>query len=317
MGRPASRPLSSSAGMVVGIVLLAAGIGIAPLHPVAKSQEGPPAQTGDAGSVERWEAAPAQTGEPLTELLNRLLSDDPEEHDQALALIVERGESTLPLLEEIAVNDSAHPRHRAGAVYALGRIGSERSRQVLRSLWMTGLDQMGGALAIQTAISLGWYGDYEPLREMVAFEDEILGAKAAIQLGLMQDRQSLALLGEAAESEAYARMQPYFAIALGLLGDNRGEGNLRSGLLVSELRNHCAVALSRLGFAGEVVFELEFAMSDPDPLLRRLALDGLIELSPSRIVEILERAENDPDAQVQSRARAALRQIRERQRRPR
>ena len=244
-----------------------------------------------------------------------LLDDEPDAHQQALETIISLGEEAVPVLEVLAADDTAHPRHRAGAVFALGRIRSESSEQVLQTLWDRGFSELGGALTIQVASALAEYSNYEPLNDVLDSSDEILAAKAAIQLGLHRVSDSLAAISSAYERDDYARMRPFFVIALGLLGDGRGESVLREGLTVLELRNHCAVALNELGYGSDVLFELRFALSDSDPLVRLRALEGLIALDPSDILELVEAATEDPDMRIQEEAEAALRRLQRRQRR--
>ncbi len=250
----------------------------------------------------------------LAEQLARLLSPDSEVQDSALREIVALGESAAADLEAIAIDADSHPRLRSGAIFALGEIQAPSSEAVLRALWGTGFEALGGQLAIQTATALAGYGDFSALEEVVRTENELLGAKAAVQLALRGSTDSLALLQGAYESEAYSRMRPFLAIALGVLGDTAVEPVLRSALRTPELRNHCAVALARLGHAGDVRFELDFAMSDVDPLVRLLALEALIELAPARLDDILESASSDSDPRVAALAVAAS-ERRERRRR--
>jgi len=251
----------------------------------------------------------------LWDALTGLLSDEPDAHQQALETIVSLGEEAVPVLEDLAVDDTAHPRHRAGAVFALGRIRSDSSEAVLQTLWERGLAELGGALTMQVASALAEYSNFQPLNGVLDSGDEILAAKAAIQLGLHRVGDSLAAISDSYERDDYARMRPFFAIALGLLGDGRGESVLREGLTVLELRNHCAVALNELGYGSEVLFELRFALSDGDPLVRLRALEALIELEPSDIVDLVDEATEDPDARIQEEAEAALRRLQRHQRR--
>jgi hypothetical protein len=265
--------------------------------------------------------SPASSQDPspdtasLAAQLERLLSDDADEHADALIRITALGEAVVPNLEALSVDSTAHPRYRAGAIFALGAIGASSSEAVLVELWSAGYTALGGALAIQTAIALAEFENYAALREMVESGDEILAAKSAVQLGLRLDTDSLLLLQAAYSAEHYARMRPFFAISLGLLGDGRGEDILRAGLPAIELRNHCAVALSALGHGADVLFELKFSMDDVDPLVRLRALEGLVEREPSDLDNIVAVALIDTDARVRGVAEAAHRQLNRRRRR--
>ena len=247
--------------------------------------------------------------------LAALLSDDPESHERALLDLVELGEPAAPRLEEIAVNIQLPSRVRSGAVFALGRITAPSSQTVLDGLWAQGFESLGGALAVQIAIALGEYGSFTALEEMVGTGDDVLGAKAAIQLGLHRSASSLELLQSAYGSEQYARLRIFFAIALGLLGDEQGRELLASAITTPELRNHCAIALAGIGSGADVNFELVFAMTDVDPLVRLRALEALIELGRSDLDEILVEASNDVDRRVRGEAEQALRRLRRRDRR--
>jgi hypothetical protein len=251
------------------------------------------------------QAAEGSAPRSLSDDLDDLLSTDPHVQQAALEAIVAYGEPGVAQLEGLAADGHAHPRQRAGAIYALGRIGAASSRPVLEGLWAAGVDALGGAIAMQVAASLAEYGDLDPLRQLLDSGAPVLVAKAAVQLGLRQDAQSLPAIQGAYGLDTNARIQPYLAIALGLLGDGQGEATLRSGLLTEELRDHCAVALSRLGMAGDARFELEFALDDPDPLVRLGALEGLIGLAPHNLDELLARAAADPDGRVSQRAAQA------------
>lgn len=241
----------------------------------------------------------------LTDLLARLSSEDPEIQQDALTAIVALGDVAAPALETLIADTSASPRERSGAAFALGRIGADSSRAVLQGLWEAGLERLGSGLAMQVAVALAEYGDLEPLRTVLEAGNEVLAAKAAVQLGLRGDQEALGALGEAWDQ--YPRMRPFFAIALGLLGDARGEDVLREGLRAPELRNHCAVALAVVGDASNLRFDLQFALEDPDPLVRLRALEALIALDPSNLDELLAQAGEDPDARVRAAAEEASR----------
>ena len=249
--------------------------------------------------------------------LAQLLSDDPESHEQALLGLIAMGEPTAERLEQIAGNTELPSRVRAGAVFALGRITAPSSQAVLEALWGQGFESLGGALAIQIAVGLSEYGEFAALEQIVGTGDEVLGAKAAIQLGLHRAASSLELLQEAFVSEQYARLRIFFAIALGLLGDETGRELLASAITTPELRNHCAIALSSLGSAGDVYFELGFALSDTDPLVRLRALEGLVALERSDLEEKLAEATADRDRRVRTEAERALQRLQRRERRRR
>ena len=255
------------------------------------------------------------SGEPVDTHLAALLSEDPEGHERALLELIALGEPAAPRLEQVASNAQLPSRVRSGAVFALGRITAPTSQSVLDGLWAQGFESLGGALAIHIAIALGEYGDYSALEEIVGSGDQVLGAKAAIQLGLHQSRSSLELLQSAYESEQYARLRVFFAIALGLLGDEHGRELLTSAITTPELRNHCAISLAGLGSAADVYFELGFAMSDVDPLVRLRALEALIELGRADLEEALVAATADVDRRVRTEAEQALQRLRRRDRR--
>ena len=264
-----------------------------------------------AGSLSSQEA-------PLSEHLGGLLSDDLDTQQQALAVLVELGhdENHLERMEEILSNPGTHPRMRSGIAYVLGQIRAVRSESVLLTLWEEGFSELGGALAMQVASSLADYQYMDPLREIVASDAEILGAKAAMQLALRGDVHSLELLQVAYGNAAYERMNVFFAIALGLLGDEAVEVVLRSAIRTPELRNHCAIAISALGDPSSVRFELEFALSDPDPFVRIRALEAIISLEPRDLVNLLEVASGDSDSRVRQLADEAKRRLERGNRRP-
>jgi HEAT repeat protein len=250
----------------------------------------------------------------LADPLGRLLSQDPDEQAQALSEIVAMGEAVAAPLEALVLDQDAHPRYRAGAINALGRIGATRSATVLETLWERGLEVLGGSLAMQTAQALAEYGDLGPLRQLLLSGDPILASKSAVQLGLRGDREALDTLVSSYEDPELGRFRPFFAIALGLLGDDRGLELLRAGLRAVELRDHCAVAMAGSGHAEDVLFELEFAFDNVDPLVRLRALEALVELGTIQVDSLLERAADDPDARVREVAASARRDRRRRSR---
>jgi HEAT repeat protein len=261
-------------------------------------------------------ASPPHEDAELASLLAELDSGEPAAQDRALEALVARGDELVPSLEALVVDRTVSGPQRAGAAFALGRIGAEGSEAVLRELWEAGFETLGSGLAMQVAIALAEYGVLEPLRAIVATGNAVLAAKAAIQLGLRGDDEALPALEAGWARAEYVRMRPFFAIAFGLLGDRRGETVLRAGLGVPELRNHCAVALAGVGEAATVRFDLGFALEDADPLVRLRALEGLIGLEPSNLDAVLERASLDADARVRGVAEEA-RQRRQRARRTR
>ena len=262
---------------------------------------------------------PAQTQEDPSPHLEALLADvgadDGQTSTAALNGIIALGESTAPRLEPLISNLDVPARVRSGVVFCLGRIGAESSKAPLRALWEQGFEGLGGALAIQTAIALSEFGEFDALEAIVAAGDDVLAAKAGVQLGLHGAEVSLPVLQSAFANEAYQRLQVFFAISLGLLGDERGADLLAAAVRTPELRNHCAIALGKIGRGNEVVFELEFAMSDPDPLVRLAALEVLIELERSGLQATVETALSDADARVRAAAERAHRRLTRRNRR--
>ena len=253
----------------------------------------------------------------VDEVLANFLSNDPEAHDAAVLTLVQRGGDVIPELERQAADARAHPQIRAGVILTLGRIGAESSQSVLTGLWEAGIESLGGGLAIQVAMAIAEYGDVSALEAIIRHGDEVLGAKAAVQLGLHGSESSTSLLLESWSSENYARMRIFFAIALGLVGDESGRDMLEAALRTPELRNHCAIALGKLGSGSDVAFELEFAMEDRDPLVRLSALDSLIDLAPSGLARILESSREDPDPRVTALAERAQERLNRRNRRRR
>ncbi|MCA9562575.1 MAG: HEAT repeat domain-containing protein, partial [Myxococcales bacterium] len=144
-----------------------------------------------------------------------------------------------------------------------------------------------------------------------------LAAKAAVQLGLREVESAIPDLIAAWENENLERMQPFFAIALGLLGDDRGQELLQAYLRTPEIRNHAAVALAGIGQGEAALFELEFALDDPDPLVRFHAIRALALIGPSRIEEHLRRMSEDPDENVAAYATRELLRLQRRGRSPR
>ncbi len=250
-------------------------------------------------------ASAQDTPPELTPLLLALRTDDPDLQREVLDQIVALGEAAVAALEALAADATGDVRQRGGAIFALGRIGSERSQAVLQALWDSGLEALGGGLAIQVATALGDFGASGPLIAMVEAGDEVLGAKAAIQLGLHRAAEGREALAIAWDDPRYERLRVFFAIALGLVGDDRGAELLRSAIRSRELANHCAIALGTLGEAARYPFEVEFAFSDPDPLVRRIALAVAIEAELPRLDELLEAAASDRDAAVRELAREA------------
>lgn len=251
--------------------------------------------------------ASAQDPPPeLAPLLLALRTDDPDLQREVLDQIVALGEAAVPALEAVAADTSGDARQRGGAIFALGRIGADRSQAVLQGLWDSGLEALGGGLAIQVATALGDLGSYGPLIAMVEAGDEVLGAKAAIQLGLHRAVEGREALGAAWDDPRYERLRVFFAIALGLVGDDRGAELLRSAIRSRELANHCAIALGVLGEAARYPFEVEFALADPDPLVRRIALAVAIDAEHPRLDAMLEAALVDSDRLVVESARAAV-----------
>ena len=256
--------------------------------------------------------------EPLSESLGALLSEDLETQQQALLMLIELGhdESHLERMESILSDPGSHPRMRSGIAHVLGQIGAVRSENVLLSLWAEGFSELGGALAMQVAASLADYQNMVPQREIIALEVEVLEAKAAIQLGLRGDIQSLEILQSAYENEAYERMAVFFAIALGLLGDESVEPILRAAITTPELRNHSAIAISTIADPASIRFELEFALSDPDPFVRIRALEAIINLEPRDLETLLNEAAEDSDSRVRQLADETIRRLESRRRRP-
>jgi len=237
---------------------------------------------------------------------------DPAAQARALAEVVKLGKPAVPhllaMLDEVALGWDL----RASVVWVLGEVGDKGAVGKLSGVW-AGAGEAPGTFRMQVAIALGALGHRQELRSFLAEGvDLILVAKAATGLADLGDTESIPAMVPFLTHEDIG---VFIAMALGRLGDARGHDQLKEAVREPLLRDHAAIAL---GLSGDttVLYQVRFALDNPDPFVRR---DAVVVLGRLKDFESLSRvealADHDPDKRVRDVAVVAVRRIERRRRR--
>ncbi len=239
--------------------------------------------------------------------------DAPEAQQAAMTSLVKLGADALPhLIAALGDKGRSWPA-RSGAAWVLGEIADARAVEALNAAWADA--EAPGVFKVQVATALAALGQTGPLRSFLDLKgDAILAAKAATALANVQDRGAVEAIKPLLSN---ADIAPFVALALGRLGDDSGRAEIEALGKEPMFRDYVAVALGALGDK-KALMPLRFALSNPDPFIRRDAAEALGRLEDaSSLAKLEEMAAADPDARAREAAAKAARKLSRKAPRPR
>lgn len=267
----------------------------------------------DAHAQPRADKVAAVSSEAVSARLEAVWkTEEPGARARAMADVVALGPGAVPHLAVALEDHDASFDQRSAVAWVLGELGDPAAIPPLEAAW-AGTSEAPGTFRMQLAIALASLGKREPLRSFVVVGgDPILLAKAATGLANVGDKEAVPLLEPFLRDESIG---VFVAMAMGRLGDARGHEQLKEALKEGMLRDHAAIAL---GMSGDktVVYQVRFALENPDPFVRRDAVTVLGRLKDRESLARVEAmAEKDVDKRVREAAVVAVRRIEPRRRR--
>jgi len=186
----------------------------------------------------------------------------------------------------------------------------KRTRRSLISAIILAWSVLSG---VPAAWANGWeHGaiPFEALVKALGFGDTATRLQAAHSLGARGQPEAVPhLLGRLSGPEKDATVRGEIYRALGRLGDVRAQSRLDSCAREegrAELRATCVAALGGLGSGQSLEVILDALSADPEPIVRRRAVDALGQIGNARAVGALVRILDDGKGPLTSRAVAAL-----------
>jgi HEAT repeat protein len=257
-------------------------------------------------------------------LVDRLLSSDPQERGNAARALGPMGENAVPAVESLiaALN---HPEWKlqAAAARSLGEIGDPRAAEPL-----VGLLSGRGPLVEIVGPSTRQYGEPEavsgPLVKLGAAAVEPLirfvqekppstpgVVRALAALGQIGDRRAVPAVVAVLESpDRYEpRVRCQAIIALKAFKDPRAIDALAKAAREKDRSIHGAAGRALGAVGGEAVPRLIDVLSDEDPRIRYAAAEALGPTRDPRAVGALLKVMSDPDPYVRCYAAQALARI--------
>jgi len=227
-----------------------------------------------------------------------------EQDDQPLVLLVQtavqldvRADKLVPGLHGFIEKTSSDPARRE-AIRALGRLGSQRSYELLANI--LGSESQPPAVRQDAVYAIGKLNFNDPGTKAQAAELVARAAKqqspgvrsgVAATLGRLRvtaTRPTLELLARDKESS----VREVAAFALGQFGDAASVPVLERALAKdpsTNVRREAARSLGEIG-SENAVAPLAAAVNDPDPLVRRASAEALKRLEGESSVEFLTRS---------------------------
>ncbi len=227
----------------------------------------------------------------LSDIEARIAAQDP--------LVPQPDESIEPLLDALDAPDATQSV-RLLVIFLLGESGRADACARLQEVDAG----EGDHAAYVHASALASCGQPEAIRAIVrdTARPVPVRLKAAVAAGLREDR---ALLGDVRgwlDDSAFEGFHTFVYLVMGLLGDESVAEVLAELLSQRATRDHAAIALARAGDTGRL-FELQFALENPDPMVRRAALRVASGQAYSAIHSAARRLVDDPNASVAGLAR--------------
>lgn len=235
-------------------------------------------------------------------LVQQVLGVAPEEQAALQNSLLPAAVSLAVELAGLAMAPDADASARQLAFWYVGEVADARACALLTLPEAT--DDPG--LLFAASLGLGRCGELQPLRELLRHADPVLRLKAAVTLGLLLDRASLADVVALADDPDLEGYRVFIDVARGLLGESDTQPILRALLVERTFRDHAAIALTRMGDTS-VAFELGFAYRSADPMIREAAVQAAARHRTGNAESLLEAAQQDPAPRLADWARRALR----------
>lgn len=225
--------------------------------------------------------------------VERILDADSERARlRAHADLLDRAEDLPDVLRYAVSRSNPDSFMRSVAAWTLGERGTAQACDALRGVQISREEPLT-ALSIATA--KGRCGDTSDLRTILAGNYEYTRARAAVALGMVDDRRALSTIR--ANAQAENEHQKFYILAQGLLGDRSVHEQLVEMLSDREYYLHAAIALSRQG-ADYVVYDLQAATRSPESMVRWAATRELTSRKLPGTCDVLDRLVEDSDERV-------------------
>lgn len=269
--------------MILSSVLMMAG-----LHAHAQEASAPTEQQEQA-------VDPAQLREELMTLLNDIrTTEDGRERNALQNELIRSSERLFQPMREMAGSSSAEPGLRGMVIWALGERGTDATCNAVQSANASG---GGEQLEMVVALARARCGRLYDLRQMLSADEPILQVKAALMLGVLNDRDSLPRIQRLSETGPAAPYAALMASAQAMLGDTAHREEMLELLKVRQLRNYAAIALGRWG-DDIAIYDLRAAVRSDEAIVRHAALTVMVEQVFMSVCNLIDDNFDDPDQRI-------------------
>lgn len=186
------------------------------------------------------------------------------------------------------------PIIRSVAIWALGERGTPHACLSARQ---AANDPDNALYQLSLAIARGRCGDTADLRAVLSQGTDFTRPRAAVALGMLEDKAALATVQSLAERARGTEHEDAYVLARGLYGDAATTPELLVLLNDRAQHLHAAIALARMGY-DYVVFDLQAATRSPESFLRWGAAKVLTSKKLPGSCEVLGELTHDTDARV-------------------
>lgn len=238
---------------------------------------------------------PAQLREELMTLLNDIrTTEDGRERNALQVELIRSAERLFQPMREMASSSNSEPGLRGMVIWALGERGTDATCSAVQSSNAAG---GGEQLEMVVALARARCGRLYDLRQMLSADEPILQVKAALMLGVLNDRESLSRIQRLSETGPAAPYAALMASAQAMLGDREHREEMLELLKVRQLRNYAAIALGRWG-DDIAIYDLRAAVRSDEAIIRHAALTVMVEQVFMSVCNLIDDNFDDPDQRI-------------------